>query len=115
MEDSKSDSVQAQRDEPSYGFYEKFIKGEFGLAKTYWLGGVVTSFIVNIAVRLVSSNTLAYSIGAAFLIYLGVLLVAIWNAGRKYSGSRIWPILAFLLVLMGLLRNIGPVLDMGRV
>jgi hypothetical protein len=114
MSESRDSSVQTLADAQGLSFYEKFINGEFGLAKTYWLFGVVPGFIAGIAVRTVSSDTLAYWIGAAFVIYQCVLLVALWNAGRKYQGSKVWPVLAFLVVMSAVLRNIGPVLAMGQ-
>lgn len=113
MNESQSTSKQKSTKQINSGFYIKFISGEFGLAKTYWLFGVLPNFIANIALRTVASDDLAYWIGVTFLVYLCVLLVALWNAGRKYTGSKIWPVLAFLVVLLGVLRSIGPVLDMG--
>lgn len=114
MNESQSTTGQTSAKQPNAGLYEKFIHGEFGLAKTYWLFGVLPNFLVNIALRTVASDDLAYWIGATFLIYLCVLLVALWNAGRKYTGSKIWSVLAFLVVLSAVLRSIGPVLNMGK-
>ncbi|AKU21437.1 hypothetical protein [Massilia sp. NR 4-1] len=99
---------------PRRSFYERFLKGELGLAKTYWVCGVVPAFFAGITVRTVSSNTLAYWIGTGLVVYQCILLAAVWNAGKKYQGSKIWPVLAFLMVLMAVLRNIGAVLDIGR-
>lgn len=99
---------------PSTGFYDQFIGGEFGLAKTYWLFGVLPSFLVGIAMRIVSSDTFAYWIGAAFVSYQLVLLRALWHAGKKYQGSKVWSVLAFLLVLLAIVRNIGPILAIGK-
>lgn len=95
-------------------FYEKFTAGEFGLAKTYWLLGVLPAFFVGLAMRMVSTNTSVFWIGALFIGYQLILLVAIWNAGKKYKGSRVWPVLAFLMVLTAVVRNIGPILEIGK-
>jgi hypothetical protein len=113
MNEMENSSSQVTTEAQSLGFYGKFIGGEFGLAKTYWLLGVVPSLFAGIAVRTVSSDALAYWIGAAFVTYQFVLLVALWNAGKKYQGSRVWSVLAFLMVLLAVLRNIGPVLAIG--
>lgn len=96
------------------GFFKKFIQGDFGLAKTYWLLGVVPNFIVGIALRAVPSDALAYGIGTAFICYELALLIALWHAGRKYQGTRVWPVLAFFLVLIAVFRNIDAVLSIGR-
>jgi len=95
-------------------FYEKFTAGEFGLAKTYWLFGVVPAFFVGLAMRVVSTSSSVFWIGALFIAYQLILLVAIWNAGKKYKGSRVWPLLAFLMVLMAVVRNTGPILEVGK-
>jgi hypothetical protein len=114
MNEAEDVAVQVNTNAQSHGFYEKFTRGEFGLAKTYWVGAVASSFIAAVAMRAVSSDTVAYCIGAAFVMYQCLLLVALWNAGRRYQGSRIWPVLAFLMVLLAISRNIGPVLELGK-
>lgn len=113
MNEIEAASEQAGRTH-SPGFFKKFINGDFGLAKTYWLLGIVPSFIVGIALRTVSSDTVAYWLGAAFICYELALLIALWHAGKKYQGMRVWPVLAFLLVLIAVFRNINVVLAIGR-
>ena len=114
MDQIENRSIKVAAETKRLSFYEKFIGGEFGLAKTYWLLGILPSFFVGIAVRTVSSYTLAYWIGAAFVTYQIALLVALWNAGKKYQGWRVWPVLAFVMVLLAVLRNIGPILAIGK-
>lgn len=114
MNEMESSSNQVKNEVQSLGFYEKFIGGDFGLAKTYWLLGAMPALLVNIAMRIVSSNTFAYCVGAALVCYQTLLLRAILNAGRKYKGSKVWPVLAFLMVGLAILGNIRPILEIGK-
>lgn len=45
MSEMESDSSQALVTSGNLSFYDKFIGGDFGLAKTYWLLGVLPSFL----------------------------------------------------------------------
>lgn len=114
MEETENHAATQATAAPSPRLHQRFISGEFGLAKTYWLCGVVPNLMANIVLRNTSSYTVAYWVGAAMLIYLVGLLVAIWNAGTKYTGPKIWPVLAFLVIFSGILRSIGPVLELGK-
>ncbi|QGZ39779.1 hypothetical protein IP92_02087 [Pseudoduganella flava] len=116
MDTAEDKFAQAQQEShtPTRGFFEKFVRGEFGLAKTYWLGAAVPTGIVGIAIRHASSATLAFWLGALFVCYQFLLVKALWNAGTRYEGSRIWPGLALLMVIGGLVRNFGAVLDLAR-
>lgn len=93
-------------------FYQEFIKGNFGLAITYWMFGVAVTIMFTLAYKAVPSDTVAYAIAVVFIIYLFALLVAIWNAAEKYSGPKVWAVLALLIVFVGLLRNISTLLFM---
>ncbi len=95
---------------PPLSWYERFIAGDYGLAKTYWLFGVLVSIFIKVAFNLVQSDNGAFIISVLFVAYLCALLVATWNAARKYKGLKIWAILAVLVVLSGLLSTSGPLL-----
>ena len=78
--------------------------GDFGLARTYWLYGIVLS---NLALLipyffLFEGQTLAAQI--TMLIYCicaFVVLIGIWNAASKYTGSKVWAILAKISTIIG--------------
>lgn len=93
-------------------FFRRFIDGDLGLATTYWLCAAVPSVFAKIAMRAVASDAIAYSIGTALVIYQMLLVRALWCAGKKYRGRRIWPALALVMIVLALFRNLGVVLAM---
>lgn len=90
--------------------YQKFIEGEFGLAKTYWMFGVLVNLCVNIVLRQIESDIIFFALGSIFVAYLCALLVAVWHAGKKYQGPKFWVFLACLVVFMGIIKTAGALL-----
>ena len=84
-------------------FLERLISGHYGLARTYWLFGV----LVSIAVAVLSEILLPYvaeAIPIAFLflwlvagwVYEITWVVGLWRAAKAYEGFLLWPVLAVL-------------------
>jgi hypothetical protein len=87
---------------------KEFIKGDLGLAKTYWLFGVVGSLVISLISRLfisIGSEPIIFII--IILAYSAVLWIAIWNSATKYEGEKIWAILAKIVVVLGVLRTLS--------
>ena len=105
-----NDAIDHVQDQSKQSGYEKFIQGEFGLARTYWLFGVLVSAVVNVLANFIFPVTWSPVIFVIFGVYMCALLVAVFQAARKYQGPKIWPILAVLIVLSRLARTVGPVL-----
>jgi hypothetical protein len=90
---------------PSY--IEKLIGGELGLATTYWVYGVLAGFIWAAAMAAArpenfwhEEDDLQKSIRYSFIGYYILIYIAIWNAASKYTGSKVWSILAKFLVVL---------------
>ena len=83
------------------GFIKQLIDGDFGLAKTYWLYFVVGS---NLLWLLLMFPILSSSFGLivvsmlAAIAYDIVVLTGIWNSASRYTGSKIWSVLAKIIV-----------------
>lgn len=83
-------------------FFSKLARGDFGLAKTYWLYGVLVITII----RLIVESTIS-SAGVYVIFVLGItayevlLLNGIWRASNKYIGPKVWVMLAKFGVMMG--------------
>ena len=75
--------------------------GRSGLAKTYWLWGVLSGIPWGIALSLVTpgSNPAILAI-LAFVVYYVIVHVGIWRAASQYQGSKAWAILAKIAVLI---------------
>ena len=41
------------------------------------------------------------------IIYKIVVFIAIWNSASKYTGSKIWAILAKIMVVLGFLSTLA--------
>ncbi len=91
----------------------KLIKGQYGLAKTFWLFWFIPSIFISYLLRpekyilfLISLNqtnyylaaTVALTTGLAYFSYNIVMMVANWNASSSYSGFKLWSILTKLYI-----------------
>ena len=75
--------------------------GRSGLAKTYWLWGVLSGIPWGIALSLITpgSNPAILAV-LAFVVYYVIVHVGIWRAASQYQGSKSWAILAKIAVLI---------------
>jgi len=84
-------------------FLLKLKAGDFGLAKTYWLYGV----IVNIAYRLIDLVVTKFSFELSIVlffimaIYTFFQIFGLWNAASRYEGLKIWAVIAKVLAVLG--------------
>ena len=83
---------------PQKGFFGKLINGDLGLAKTFWLYGVVLELVVMTFLR--PKPYLSLFIALMFIndAYLVVLMMGIWRAANKYKGLSIWAWLSKIAV-----------------
>lgn len=108
---SESAQVSAEipkiNDEFPDGFFGKLARGDYGLAKTYWLCGVLVGLIANFVIGIIFQITDAVFFpvvgGLIATIYQIPLLTGIWRAANKYSGPKIWAILAKIACIFGAL------------
>ena len=69
--------------------------GRYGLAKTYWLFGVLAGLPWGIGFGLVEQGSpTAILLGVAFCAYFFVVNVGIWKAASAYKGASAWSALA---------------------
>jgi len=98
--------------------FSKLIDGDYGLAKTYWLFGVLVNVGFNILFK-VAESTASYprqalaqililtSISVAYSV---VVVIGTWRASGKYQGPKFWAILARIMVVIGIFGLIVMVL-----
>jgi len=82
-------------------FFIKLKDGDFGLAKTYWLYGVVVNLVLSIPSYVVSDLFFLIVFTIIGLIYGVIVLIGIWNAASRYEGLKLWAILAKLATILG--------------
>ena len=83
------------------GFIKQLIDGDFGLAKTYWLYFVVGSNLLWLLLMFpISSSSLGLIVVSmlAAIAYDVVVLTGVWNSASRYTGSKIWSVLAKIIV-----------------
>ena len=83
------------------GFLGKLANGDFGLAKTYWLYGVVVGVVVNIISNAVTSIGGLVILMLAYTAYEIPVIMGTWRAANKYQGQKIWAVLAKIAVVLG--------------
>ena len=83
------------------GFIKQLIDGDFGLAKTYWLyfvlGGNLLWLLLMFPISSSSFELIVVSTLAA-IAYDIVVLTGIWNSASRHTGSKIWSVLAKIIV-----------------
>lgn len=75
--------------------------GRSGLARIYWLWGVLANIPWFIALSLLTPGSyLAIIAVTAFLVYFLIVNVGIWRAASQYQGFKLWAVLAKIVVLI---------------
>lgn len=74
-------------------------RGDAGLARTYWLFGILAGFAWAIPMATVTPGSIAAVVVVLlYLAYYVMVNVGVWRAAGKYSGPKVWAVLARLAV-----------------
>jgi hypothetical protein len=93
-------------------FLAKLWRGEYSLAKTYWLFNVLAGVVVNIPIsifgmlsqRAQSENaTLFFAFICLTVSYGLIALVGLWRSSNNYTGNQFWAVISKIVVCIGLL------------
>ena len=100
----------------------KFWNGDYPLVKMYWVYGILLPLAVAICFFgvLLAIGRGGYSSSTSLYVGIAVLAIAIlsfiygilwsvgtWRSASKYTGPRIWAILAKIMVVIGFLSCLG--------
>lgn len=88
-------------DQDNRNFFIQLINGDFGLAKTYWLFGVLVGIAVNLMSRAVPGVGVLILLTLAYTAYEIVVLIGTWRAANRYRGPGVWVLLAKVAVIFG--------------
>lgn len=94
-------------------FIMRVWNGNAGLAMSYWIYGVIASFIWGISLRVlqpVPGSGTAKLFLTCMVAYFFVVYVGIWRAANKYQGKKVWVSLAKFAVVLGALVTVVPVI-----
>jgi hypothetical protein len=93
-----------------HGFFQKLSSGEFGLAKTYWLYGVVVGFVLSLGIQTITSIGIYTLATLIYAPYQTLVLLGTWRASQKYEGWKGWAALANFSVVLGAIGLIASVI-----
>lgn len=92
------------KDSTEKGFFGKLANGDFGLAKTYWIYGVLVGVVVNMFFSLLESRGVITIALLAYIVYAIPVIMGTWRAATKYAGPKIWAVLANIACVLGALQ-----------
>lgn len=96
------------------GFFAKLINGDFGLATTYWIYGVIgslaTKFLFNTVGQ--SSATAFLTIYIVATVYFIAVWIGIWRASDKFVGDGGWIVAARIMVAISILLHLKGTYDL---
>lgn len=95
----KRNEISLIKNDTTKGFLSKLIDGDCGLAKTYWLYGVVFSIPINLLMHFIISTLWIFIILLVYSVYQFFLLIGIWRAASRYEGLALWSYLAYIMVI----------------
>ncbi len=90
-------------------FFQKLTRGDFGLAKTYWLFGAVVPFTIFFIEyfflgyryeAIIMNKTYYLLTNIIYIAYIVMILVGVNQAAKKYQGNKIWAKLAVVAVAL---------------
>ena len=101
--------------------FSRLVDGDYGLAKTYWLFGVLVNVVFNVLFKVIESTAsnprqalaqmlILTSIGVAYGV---VVIIGTWRASSKYQGPKFWAILAKIMVVIGIVGLVVALLSIG--
>ncbi len=84
----------------------KLLAGRYGLARTFWLFGVLGGALFGLPIDLLAAAGREHLAVVAILLAITwavVVLIAVWRASRLYRGPVIWGLLARCVFVLGTL------------
>jgi len=95
---------QIKEDKPaSKDFLTNLWEGNFGLAITYWVYGVLGGIVWGVGISALNpeqGSDLTKIVLLLLAAYYFVAYVGIWQGANKYTGSKVWAILAKFAVVV---------------
>ena len=89
-------------------YFNKFWDGELSLPVSFWLFGLVYAFFVALII-IVTAELMGFpesTLGILILPWTIFWAVGCWRSCFNYKGSKVWPILAKISIVLGLISGI---------
>ena len=88
-------------------YFNKFWDGELSLPVSYWLFGVVYSFLVAFSI-IILAMLMGFPESAWGILILPWTIfwaVGCWRSCYSYKGNKVWPILAKISIVISLIQG----------
>lgn len=83
-------------------YFNKLIKGEHTLTITFWLWFIFISFLINVFIDNNFNEDFSFTIYFLTFSYSILIFLAVIRSASNYKGSKLWSILAKVLVTINL-------------
>lgn len=84
------------------GLLKRLVNGDIPLWKTYWLYGVLSGILFNVAYQIIpQTNGPVVAVMLINVVWTFFIVPGIWNSAGKYQGPAIWSTLARIAVVLG--------------
>lgn len=87
-------------------FIVKLFRGEYSLAKTYWLYSALPVTIFGKIISYITSLTIFFPLFFLLVTYHTIAIFGIWRAANKYDGWKVWSFLAKFMCVVAFVFNI---------
>lgn len=89
-----------------HSYVTRLWRGEVSLPATFWGWGFALNlvFTLVLAATVVTTTDLFALLRAVYLAYYSFMVVAIWRSSERYTGDRLWSVLARIAVMVQLGR-----------
>ncbi|MCG9679142.1 hypothetical protein [Vibrio sp. Isolate24] len=92
--------------ESNKGAVSKLMSGDYRLVDVFWAGYIICGAVLTSFVTKLSTVEAAIAGAILLSIYYLFLSVAVWRSANKYTGRKLWVVLAKVIVVLNLLQTI---------
>ena len=82
----------------------KLLSGGFGLPVTFWIFGVLVAATLDLLIKNTTALWQLVGVTLIVIVHLVLIAIAVWNAARAYTGSRVWSWGAKFVVIAGVVK-----------
>ena len=89
-------------------FLLKLKDGDYGLAKTFWLYGILVNIVFKVSGAFAGSYSekLFGIVWAIHTIYLIIWIIGLHKSANRYKGSKVWAVLGYIMVIIWALNTL---------
>jgi hypothetical protein len=91
-------------------YLRKFWDGDLSLPISYWLFGLVYSFIIGFVLVIITGTGLSERLYGILMIPWTIFwAVGCWRAADKYKGLMLWPVLSKISIVLSIIQGLASI------